>query len=86
MEQVPDGLAEVGVVGLLLEPERPHVVVVRRELGWTSVNYFSDRYIILDYLDIYLVMYLQGESKKSVISKNENWPWWEFFEKKIHDQ
>ena len=84
MEQVPDGLAEVGVVGLLLEPERPHVVVVRRELGWTGVNHL---YILqLDYLDIYLVMYLQGESKKSVISKNENWPWWEFFEKKIHDQ
>ena len=29
---------------------------------------------------------LQGESKKSVISKNENWPWWGLFEKKIHDQ
>ena len=39
VEQVPDGLAEVGVVGLLLEPERPHVVVVRRELGWTSVKH-----------------------------------------------
>ena len=29
-----------------------------------------------------LQIYLQGESKKSVISKNENWPWWGFFEKK----
>ena len=31
-------------------------------------------------------MNLQGESKKSVISKNENRPWWGIFEKKIHDQ
>ena len=29
---------------------------------------------------------LQGGPKKSVFSKNENRPWWEFFEKKIHDQ
>ena len=33
-----------------------------------------------------LVKYLQGGPKKSVFSKNENRPWWGFFEKKIHDQ
>ena len=27
-----------------------------------------------------------GWTKKSVFSKNENRPWWGFFEKKIHDQ
>ena len=30
--------------------------------------------------------YIQGGPKKSVFSKNENRPWWVFFEKKIHDQ
>ena len=29
---------------------------------------------------------LRGGPKKSVFSKNENRPWWGFFEKKIHDQ
>ena len=29
---------------------------------------------------------VQGGPKKSVFSKNENRPWWGFFEKKIHDQ
>ena len=27
-------------------------------------------------------LYIQGGPKKSVFSKNENWPWWGFFEKK----
>ena len=33
VEQVPDELAQVGVVWLLLKPQRSHIVLVRGELG-----------------------------------------------------
>ena len=52
-----------------------------------KIEYAAATYGLVFFIstNIYLI-YLQGGPKKSVFSKNENRPWWGFFEKKIHDQ
>ena len=37
MEQVSYELPQVGIVGLLLEAQGPHVILVRRKLGWRHI-------------------------------------------------
>ena len=37
MEQIPYELPQVGIVGLFLEAQRPHVILVGRKLGWRHI-------------------------------------------------
>ena len=65
-------------------------------MGDTDIAQIQILEIILDRLYYYKcnitccnvtdLTHLQGGPKKRVFSKNENRPWWGFFEKKIHDQ